>query len=459
MKIAVIALVFSLCSISLAPFAEAETIACESNDTQCLIAAVHQANADPRKTTIRLAGGIYLLTTVDNDTDGPNGLPTIVSPVTIRSVGSAATLERPIGAPDFRILHVGPTGQLTLDGLTLSSGSVAFEDGGALLNAGGIVTVANSSFEHNFALSGGAVSNRHGTLTMVDSAVVHNHGSAGGGGISTSGGQVTLIRTVFDSNGGSTGGVDISDAEMRITESRFTNNFGEFGGGGLSVHGAATLAITQTTIAANHTDHAAGAIRVGIGPNVMVRDSAVVENAIDGNALGGAIWNEGGTVHVTNTTFARNINNGGICVGVAVVNAGTLTVVNSTFAENRATQCLDAAVPVVEGLIGSTTRLQNTIIVHNPDVLVQECRGVITSLGNNLIGDPASCAITLQLSDLIGDGGLGAFTDDGTPGNGHYPLLPLSQAIDDANNAACPKIDQIGQLRKPRCDIGAVEFR
>jgi hypothetical protein len=38
--------------------------------------------------------------------------------------------------------------------------------------------------------------------------------------------------------------------------------------------------------------------------------------------------------------------------------------------------------------------------------------------------------------------------------------LPTSQAIDAANDEACPVKDQIGQRRHPhQCDIGAIEFR
>jgi hypothetical protein len=83
----------------------------------------------------------------------------------------------------------------------------------------------------------------------------------------------------------------------------------------------------------------------------------------------------------------------------------------------------------------------------------------VTSLGNNLIGDTTNCIITLQAGDLTGDPGLDAFTDDGTPGNGHYPLLAASQAIDAGNDEVCPKRDQLGEKRHRPCDIGAIEFR
>jgi hypothetical protein len=83
----------------------------------------------------------------------------------------------------------------------------------------------------------------------------------------------------------------------------------------------------------------------------------------------------------------------------------------------------------------------------------------VNSLGTNLIGDPTGCAITLLPTDLTGDPGLGDFTDDGTPGNGHFPLLPGSPAIDAGNDAFCPPTDQLGQRRVGPCDIGAIEFK
>jgi hypothetical protein len=79
-------------------------------------------------------------------------------------------------------------------------------------------------------------------------------------------------------------------------------------------------------------------------------------------------------------------------------------------------------------------------------------------LGNNLIGDPTGCTIDLQPSDLTGDPGLGDFTDDGTPGNGHFPLLTGSPAIDAGNPDMCPATDQLGVPRVGGCDIGSVNF-
>ena len=86
--------------------------------------------------------------------------------------------------------------------------------------------------------------------------------------------------------------------------------------------------------------------------------------------------------------------------------------------------------------------------------------GGVTSLGTNLFGNATGCLLTRPQGgrDLTGAPGLGAFTDDGTPGHGHFPLLPTSQAINAGQDAACPDTDQLGQPRLGPCDIGAIEF-
>jgi hypothetical protein len=83
-----------------------------------LIQAINEANANGQpQNTIRLAPGTYTLTDIDNQTDGPDGLPSITSRLTIRVVGSGmACIERATTAPDFRVLHVSSNGDLT-DGI------------------------------------------------------------------------------------------------------------------------------------------------------------------------------------------------------------------------------------------------------------------------------------------------------------------------------------------------------
>jgi hypothetical protein len=247
------------------------------------------------------------------------------------------------------------------------------------------------------------------------------------------------------------GGGIWSDGMLIITQSTFTSNHAQNGqGGGLLSSG--TVSITISTFADN---------------------SALGGGASEGGGGGGLSIS--GTGSLTNTTVvhnaARDIGGAGTARGGGLEVSGVVTLTNCTIAENVA----DAFAPPGEGrsdgggISGSTVDLQNTILARNrsqirtpdePDaVSPSECDGPLTSLGTNLIGDPTGCLITLQASDLTGDPGFGDFTDNGTPGNGHFPLLPTSQAIDAGNDAACPPTDQLGQPRVGQCDIGASEFK
>ena len=140
---------------------------------------------------------------------------------------------------------------------------------------------------------------------------------------------------------------------------------------------------------------------------------------------GGGINSEEGTIIIVNSTIAGNVNKeaeeqfnvGGI---VNIFSLGTIVLRNSIIAGN--TGFLDPELPVPSA---------------------PNCGGSITSLGNNLIGDPTNCNVNILASDLTGDPGLGTFADDGTPGNGHFPLLANSQAINAGDDDFCPNRDQI----------------
>ena len=440
--------------LALVQSAEANTFDCSAGDVQCLVSAISQANADPKhKTTIRLAGGTYALTDADNDTNGLNGLPSIVGNVTITAGGAGATLTRLAGALAFRILHVGASGRLTLQRVTITNPSDfgwLSDPASGLFNDGGMVTVVDSSFIENMMGDVGALYNNHGTVRIIDSAFSGNFGS-NGAGIVSAGGVVDITRTVFEHHSGffGAGALWSMDGEVHIVDSHFSSNSSHFAGA-IRVSGG-TTSITRTTFVGN-TGDPSGGIFVESQGTVTVRDSAFVENI----GLGGpAIFNIGGSTHVMNTTFAQNITF--FDSGTVRNLNGTVTLINSTFAENTAVGGTGTA---VASFGGATTRLQNTIVVHNGDNPSALCAGVITSLGHNLIGD-SSCIVAPQQGDVIGqpDAGLGQLVDDGTPGNAHYLLISDSPAIDAANNAVCPKKDQLGRPRAPRCDIGAIEFR
>src|SRR5262245_55528286 len=89
-------------------------------DVACLSAAIKAANANGETNTIHLEAGTYTLTDVDNDTDVPNGLPSITSALTIQ--GAGAVLARAATTPALRLVHVAASGTLTLTEVTLRGG-------------------------------------------------------------------------------------------------------------------------------------------------------------------------------------------------------------------------------------------------------------------------------------------------------------------------------------------------
>ncbi|MDB5313157.1 MAG: hypothetical protein JWO38_7359, partial [Gemmataceae bacterium] len=132
-----------------------------------LRAAVAQAEADAAPDTIvfapSVAGATIGLSSIGDSSLGPSAL-LVATPVTIR--GSGQTISRGPGAPGFRLFAVGPTGSLTLAGLTLSgglaqgggsgSGGAGVGLGGAVYNQGAL-QILDCTLTGNQAVGGGTV--------------------------------------------------------------------------------------------------------------------------------------------------------------------------------------------------------------------------------------------------------------------------------------------------------------
>src|SRR5262245_2941922 len=116
-----------------------------------LIADINAANAAGGTNTITLTAPTtspYVLTAVDNTTDGPTGLPVITGgskPDTLTIIGNRDTIERSTasGTPAFRLFDVASGASLTLQNLTLQNGlafgSGSSAEGGAIFNQGTLV--------------------------------------------------------------------------------------------------------------------------------------------------------------------------------------------------------------------------------------------------------------------------------------------------------------------------------
>ena len=120
-------------------------------------------------------------------------------------------------------------------------------------------------------------------------------------------------------------------------EKGYAYNYGAAGCGGAIYNGGGTLTVTNTTFVTNnsayHSDYPSrgGAICNGSGAMLTIADSTFSSNSASDVGGGGAIYNAG-TLDVTGGTFSSNSAGG----GGGIVNDGTLTVTDSTFSGNSA---------------------------------------------------------------------------------------------------------------------------
>ena len=202
----------SLCALGvvipllLAQSAAAATVQC--GDVSCLVTAIHQANARPhRPMTIHLVGGTYTLL---------EGLPLITSTVTIDVPPGTVITRDASKLPEFRLLQVAATGNLTITGLTLQGGVPGIVNAGTLF-------VTDSTFLGGFVGAGsGAVSNT-GTLTLFRTAVVDSGGFVTSAVVS-SGGLVTISQSLFSGHNGllPDSALAIKGGEAHISRTTFT---------------------------------------------------------------------------------------------------------------------------------------------------------------------------------------------------------------------------------------------
>ena len=278
-------------------------------------------------------GSTQTLTSVHNNTFGPNGLPVVESVITIAGQGS--TIVRAEGAPEFRLLAVRSTGDLTLQETTVRGGVIYGynRSGGGVGNFGGTLLVTNSTITGNTAIScggspcysrGGGVGNFGGTLLVTNSTITGNAATSGGGGIANEEGAATVTNSTISGNSG--GGV-LSGGTLSVTNSTISGN----SGGGVRNFGT-TLLVTNSTISGN-TGGDGGMANLG---SIL----SVTNSIISGNSAyyNGGVRNFGTTLLVTNSTISGNTAYGySHSSGGGIENyAGTVTVTNSTISGNAA---------------------------------------------------------------------------------------------------------------------------
>lgn len=446
--------------------------------------AIRAANND----TNEISDMILFASSLDNDTinlsdadDMTFGPSALVVTSNISIVGSDAPflqISRDNSVDNLRLFYVTGEGNLSLRDITLTNGmarggdgqSVDFSGGGgggagmggAVFNEGSL-TVFSSTFTGNQAV-GGTGGN------SVDNSTAENGGNGGdpngGPGGSFDGGGGGGDGGFGGGGGGGGTGVEVPGG---------TGGMGGFGGGG----GGGGSSIATDSFGSGGAPGFGG----GIGGMGAVLGSAGGGGGGGGAGMGGAIFNHGGQVGITNSTFVNNQsaggNNGqgqndgatGLAYGGAVFSRnGGMLIVNATLSGNSAKNGGG-------GLFGLGDNaeyvfvLANTIVANSDggDVVVTtEGDGSFdVSGGGNLIEqyfEPDGLTALMGTIVSQADPELGDLADNGGPTRTLLPD-PIDSPVRDAGgqlflSLALP-FDQRGFMRVQgvSVDIGAVEFQ
>ena len=289
-------------------------------------------------------------------------------------------------------------------------------------------------------------------LTLNNLTIANGIGTGqGGGGISNSG-TATITNSTFSGNsapGGFGGGIlnNGIGSTLTIANSIFSGNSGT--GSGI-FNDSGTLTITNSTFSGN-----TGSSVYNSGAPLTITNSTFSGNSATGGS-GAGVFNGGTTLTITNSTFSGNSANNGSGAGV-FNNGGPLTITNSTFSGNSATGGFGAAIK--NNNVASQVTLRNTIVANS--IGAGSCNGGITNGGNN-IDDGTTCGWgTASGSRSSTNPLLGALANNGGPTQ-TFALLTSSPAIDGVTFSApngAPSTDQRGVARPQgvRYDIGAFE--
>lgn len=413
------------------------------------------------------------------DADGPNGLPDVTGNYVIEGHGANITRSTDIGTPQFRLLHIAASGELTLRDVVISNGhapdgldgSAGFHGGGIynqgeLMLAGSAISNnrsgdgGNSLYSGGDGGAGGGIYNV-GALTVAGSMITGNaagdggdagdqikgvggYGGAGGGLYSNSNTAIAISDSVVSDNatgvvgdgvgaiGGFGGGIYFASGTATVTSTTVNGNEGEYGGG---IYGAyLAMVISSSTVSDNTA-------RSGNGGEVMLRvaellavNSTIVAAAA---ATGAAVRSDFSSATFSYVTIIGN-------TGGALYVYGSPTVPSTAILNHS----------IVAGAAGSSNCKDSD-------------EGIYISHGFNIASD-TSCGFAATGDMENTDPLLGPLAANGGPTPTMLPMLD-SPAIDAVPASACAtgmpntvdiEHDQRGFARPTggQCDIGAVEL-
>ena len=179
-------------------------------------------------------------------------------------------------------ITINGANEITLDGTALADGMFSVQGGTTFSLVG--LTVQNSTRN----ASGGLIFNAGGTLSIIESTVSDNTAAGGvgtGGAIFNAGGNVSIESSTFSGNTSQEPGGAIfhSGGSLTILESTFYDNSSTVASGGALAQNAGTTVIEGATLNGNSAAGAGGAIGL-FGGSATVARSIVAGNTAPGGA-------------------------------------------------------------------------------------------------------------------------------------------------------------------------------
>jgi hypothetical protein len=333
-----------------------------------LIVDINAANQQGGSNTITLVAPTtspYVLTTVNNITDGATGLPVIAAKDNLTIIGNGDTIERSTvaGTPHLRLFDVASGASLTLENLTLQNGLAdggwgggaiynqgtlkltgvtvqgnSATDGGGLYVAGGTVRLYQDTLSGNSALGiasdgdGGAIYVASGTASLSNDTVSGNMARGGvgrlaatingtsiwyryqgyGGGVYVAGGTVNLSNDTLSSND-AVGGQGGAGALGFNGQNGGAGGPGGIGYGGGVCVAAGKVTLSNDTLTGNLTQGGQGGQGGKAYPGRYPWIWGIGGNGGNGgDGFGGGLCALGGTVILTSDTATSNTADGGI---------------------------------------------------------------------------------------------------------------------------------------------------
>ena len=345
------------------------------------------------------------------------------------------------------------------------------------LTLNNVILDHNKATSYEFGFGGGGLFNGS-VLSGVDVKITDNKANQQGGGYYNNSYKKAQLTDFEISRNTSmqAGGIDNDLGKTYLTNGKIEANTttccipGYLGTGGAGIfNNYGNMIIKNVDISGNVSDSPGG-----FGGGIYNFKWMTLENvSITNNraTYGAGIDNGWASAGYENNLTLINVtisgNNGPArpdldTEGAAIHNRayGTINIFNSTITNNSA----ECAGGITNRNGQESIFIQNTILAENSDDFgADDCRGSITSMGHNIIGNPTGsgafpCTVqNISSSDLLQQTPRFASLQ-GEPA--FHPLLQGSPAIDSGTIENCPATDIRGILRPAgnTCDIGAYEM-